>query len=115
MRDHIEAWGNVNHLNRQGSKGGKGGLSSDPSTMRAPPQAPVHLQSVDSPEVSNPPNGATLLPRESGEDIGMGSPVPLSSEAVDVITKLRNMKVSIRRLSPLSFVCHGKLNISGWM
>ncbi|THU77001.1 hypothetical protein K435DRAFT_812863 [Dendrothele bispora CBS 962.96] len=33
-----------------------------------------------------------LLPRETGEDIGMGSPVPLSSEAVDVITRLRNMK-----------------------
>lgn len=32
------------------------------------------------------------LPRETGEDIGMGSPVPLSSEAVGVITRLRNMK-----------------------
>ena len=36
------------------------------------------------------------LPRETGEDIGMGSPVPLSREAVQVITKLRNMKVSFR-------------------
>jgi len=35
-----------------------------------------------------------LLPRETGHDIGMGSPVPLSSEAVGVITRLRNMKVS---------------------
>lgn len=34
-----------------------------------------------------------LLPRETGEDIGMGSPVPLSAEAVGVITRLRNMKV----------------------
>jgi len=34
-----------------------------------------------------------LLPRETGEDIGMGSPVPLSKEAVEVITRLRNMKV----------------------
>ncbi|KAH6910406.1 tRNA-pseudouridine synthase [Coprinopsis sp. MPI-PUGE-AT-0042] len=33
-----------------------------------------------------------LLPRETGEDIGMGSPVPLSAEAVGVITRLRNMK-----------------------
>ncbi|KAI5831254.1 pseudouridine synthase [Schizophyllum commune Tattone D] len=33
-----------------------------------------------------------LLPRETGEDIGMGSPVPLSSEAITVITNLRNMK-----------------------
>ncbi|KIJ66111.1 hypothetical protein HYDPIDRAFT_174808 [Hydnomerulius pinastri MD-312] len=39
--------------------------------------------------------GATkpkLLPRETGHDIGMGSPVPLSSEAVGIITRLRNMK-----------------------
>ena len=36
-----------------------------------------------------------LLPRETGEDIGMGSPVPLSSEAITVITNLRNMKVGI--------------------
>ena len=35
------------------------------------------------------------LPRETGEDIGMGSPVPLSQEAVDVITRLRNQKVII--------------------
>ena len=36
-----------------------------------------------------------LLPRETGEDVGMGSPVPLSSEAITVITNLRNMKVGI--------------------
>jgi hypothetical protein len=33
-----------------------------------------------------------LLPRETGKDIGMGSPVPLSQELVGVITRLRNMK-----------------------
>ena len=33
-----------------------------------------------------------LLPRETGHDIGMGSPVPLSAEAVGVITRLRNQK-----------------------
>ncbi|KAI0343606.1 pseudouridine synthase [Trametopsis cervina] len=32
------------------------------------------------------------MPRETGHDIGMGSPVPLSAEAVKVITQLRNMK-----------------------
>ena len=32
------------------------------------------------------------LPREEGTDIGISSPVPLSDEAVGVITKLRNMK-----------------------
>jgi len=37
--------------------------------------------------------GPKRLPRETGEDIGMGSPVPLSKEAVGVITRLRNMKV----------------------
>ncbi|THH29543.1 hypothetical protein EUX98_g4651 [Antrodiella citrinella] len=34
----------------------------------------------------------TLLPRETGHDIGLASPVPLSAEAVKVITGLRNMK-----------------------
>ena len=34
-----------------------------------------------------------LLPRETGHDIGMGSPVPLSKEAVDVIKRLRDQKV----------------------
>ena len=44
----------------------------------------------------------TLLPRESGHDIGMGSPVPLSDEAVGVITRLRNQKVCfIMRSSPI--------------
>ena len=38
-----------------------------------------------------------LLPRETGQDIGMGSPVPLSGEAVAIITRLRNMKVSQAR------------------
>ncbi|PCH33259.1 pseudouridine synthase [Wolfiporia cocos MD-104 SS10] len=33
-----------------------------------------------------------LLPRETGHDIGMGSPVPLSAEMVAIITRLRNMK-----------------------
>lgn len=36
-----------------------------------------------------------LLPRETGEDIGMGSPVPLSGEAVGIITRLRNRKVHL--------------------
>lgn len=79
----------------QGSKAGKGGLDSTPSSLRAPPEAPSHLKDNenDSPERPGDTN-LGLLPRESGEDIGMGSPVPLSSEAVGVITRLRNMKVS---------------------
>lgn len=43
-------------------------------------------------DVREEPKKTKLLPRETGHDIGMGSPVPLSAEAVDVITKLRNMK-----------------------
>lgn len=39
-------------------------------------------------------NRPKLLPRETGHDIGMGSPVPLSAEMVSIITRLRNMKVS---------------------
>ncbi|KAG6918886.1 hypothetical protein DXG01_010950 [Tephrocybe rancida] len=83
---------------------GKGGINIVPSEERAAPAPPPHLQShtdsVGSPESlskgmgehqrSGP--GVKLLPRETGMDIGMGSPVPLSSEAVDVITRLRNMK-----------------------
>ncbi|QRV84043.1 RNA pseudouridine synthase [Ceratobasidium sp. AG-Ba] len=38
------------------------------------------------------PNPGTPLPRETGKDIGMSSPVPLSAEAVGIITRLRNMK-----------------------
>jgi hypothetical protein len=36
-----------------------------------------------------------LLPRETGHDIGAASPVPLSAEAVQIITRLRNMKVTL--------------------
>ena len=77
-----------------------------PSEERSAPAPPPHLQSITeaegSPEslssASEPSNGegprqGKLLPRETGEDIGMGSPVALSSEAVSIITRLRNKKV----------------------
>jgi tRNA pseudouridine synthase 9 len=51
-------------------------------------------KSANEGEATNP---GKLLPRETGEDIGMGSPVPLSKEAVGVITRLRNMKVGMKR------------------
>ncbi|EJD47007.1 pseudouridine synthase [Auricularia subglabra TFB-10046 SS5] len=35
---------------------------------------------------------AKALPRETGEDIGTASPVPLTQEAVGIISRLRNMK-----------------------
>ncbi|KAI0629467.1 pseudouridine synthase [Trametes polyzona] len=98
-----------------GEKLGKGGIDITPSEERSAPQAPEHLQFDPS---SNPEalhklttagaapaeSGAgegdaeasqpkpKLLPRETGHDIGMGSPVPLSAEAVGIITRLRNMK-----------------------
>ncbi|KAI0699526.1 pseudouridine synthase [Cerioporus squamosus] len=91
---------------------GKGGIDLVPSDERAAPQAPAHsgfqfdastnpesisrpvvegasaTESTDEGEAARP----KLLPRETGHDIGMGSPVPLSAEAVGIITRLRNMK-----------------------
>ncbi|KAJ7099338.1 pseudouridine synthase [Mycena belliarum] len=88
---------------------GKGGIDTTPSDARDAPAPPPHLElqteAGGSPESLTKviPQSATseqtplvpytkLLPRETGQDIGMGSPVPLSSEAVGVITQLRNMK-----------------------
>ncbi|KAF4563075.1 RluA Pseudouridine Synthase [Pleurotus pulmonarius] len=88
-----------------GPKLGKGGIDIVPSEERAAPAPPAHLQAKlemeDNPEIistkeqdneDNKGPAPKLLPRETGHDIGMGSPVPLSSEAVQVITNLRNMK-----------------------
>ncbi|KAF9550617.1 tRNA-pseudouridine synthase [Agrocybe pediades] len=88
-----------------GENVGKGGIDVVPSDNREAPAPPSHLQELvdaqGSPETLNksgaqateaPASSAKLLPRETGEDIGMGSPVPLSAEAVSVITRLRNMK-----------------------
>ncbi|KAJ6593188.1 hypothetical protein B0H19DRAFT_13751 [Mycena capillaripes] len=89
---------------------GKGGIDTTPSDERVAPAPPPHLESQT--EATGNPESLTkaiqqsettgqtplavpypkLLPRETGEDIGMGSPVPLSSQAVEVITRLRNMK-----------------------
>jgi hypothetical protein len=89
----------------QGPNLGKGGIDSTPSDDRAPPVVPAHLVGTDTADparvaaASHPEAGTSvvpsrqLLPRETGKDIGMGSPVPLSAEAVGVITRLRNMKV----------------------
>ncbi|KAH8984148.1 pseudouridine synthase [Lactarius hatsudake] len=90
--------------NDTGPNLGKGGIDTAPSDDRAPPVAPAHLVGTDTadstrvaPE-SDPGAGTSalpsprLLPRETGKDIGMGSPVPLSAEAVGVIIRLRNMK-----------------------
>ncbi|KIM40376.1 hypothetical protein M413DRAFT_178346 [Hebeloma cylindrosporum] len=86
-----------------GDNVGKGGIDVTPSDDREAPAPPTHLEALvenqGSPEsLSKSTNegevtiSAKLLPRETGEDIGMGSPVPLSKEAVGVITRLRNMK-----------------------
>ncbi|KAG1824488.1 pseudouridine synthase [Suillus subaureus] len=93
-----------------GTNFGKGGVDVIPCDHRAAPAPPAHLLSDNSPEAlnlkpshdTNSPllltseeendTRAKLLPRETGHDIGMGSPVLLSSEAVEIITRLRNMK-----------------------
>lgn len=84
---------------------GRGGIDITPSDLREAPAPPAHLKDLI--DTSGSPESLTnseaeavsaeatkLLPRETGDDIGMGSPVPLSQQAVEVITKLRNMKVS---------------------
>ncbi|KAI6101423.1 pseudouridine synthase [Pisolithus croceorrhizus] len=79
---------------------GKGGVDVIPSAERAAPAPPPHLRNEYSPESlrtgtdDGGPNNheRKLLPRETGHDIGMGSPVPLSADAVQVITRLRSMK-----------------------
>ncbi|KAH9855879.1 pseudouridine synthase [Lenzites betulinus] len=95
-----------------GDKLGKGGIDLTPSEDRAAPQAPEHFtfdpstnpESLHKGGSTSATTAATggeaaaetpapkLLPRETGHDIGMGSPVPLSAEAVGIITRLRNMK-----------------------
>ena len=117
----------------QGENLGKGGVDLTPSEERAAPQAPAQFQfdastnpeSITRPSEGNSPapdtvegqvDGAEaprpkLLPRETGHDIGMGSPVPLSAEAVGIITRLRNMKVST--MGPLRKYLYADLLCSG--
>jgi len=86
---------------------GKGGIDITPSEERSAPEPPPHLkldtEATGSPESLTKPAtkhgkqpsailSMKLLPRETGQDIGMASPVPLSSEAVGLIRRLRNMK-----------------------
>ncbi|CDO75959.1 hypothetical protein BN946_scf184888.g9 [Trametes cinnabarina] len=119
-----------------GEKLGKGGIDITPSDERTAPQAPSQFQfdPADNPESlhkgvaqSVPPDGASsgeaeqprpkLLPRETGHDIGMGSPVPLSAEAVGIITRLRNMKDEAEdwgRWRDVVFRAKGKLTPHGY-
>jgi hypothetical protein len=100
----------------QGQNLGKGGIDTSPSDERAPPMVPPHLVGTDTADSSSRVNSTTRLatdtsaalssqplPRETGQDIGMGSPVPLSAEAVGIITRLRNMKVRYPNLVPWQF------------
>ncbi|KAJ8463436.1 hypothetical protein ONZ51_g10253 [Trametes cubensis] len=122
-----------------GEKLGKGGIDLTPTEERAAPQAPEQLQvdPASNPESlqkdyavqksSNSVNGEEgvsganskpkLLPRETGHDIGMGSPVPLSAEAVGIITRLRNMKDEAEdwgRWRDVVFRAKGKLTPHGF-
>jgi tRNA pseudouridine synthase 9 len=106
---------------RPGSNLGTGGIDITPSLERQPPTMPpkrppqasdiatpplltsnefvgktnimppntFHREAVD---VLNCETERALLPRETGEDIGFASPIPLSAEAVKIIMALRNMK-----------------------
>lgn len=92
---------------------GKGGVDIVPSDERAAPAPPPDFdfaegdnpeslasrkmplaQAIQSAAASGDASadGRKLLPRETGHDIGMGSPVPLSNQVVQVITNLRNQK-----------------------
>lgn len=89
----------------QGKGRGKGGVSLETSLAppadiyfpagrhMANPHAPAPSNSSTDPEHPAPnPTQRERLPREDGTDIGISSPVPLSDEAVGVISKLRRMK-----------------------
>lgn len=61
--------------------------------MDAEPNSSKNESGAEDEDNETHPQLRKLLPRETGRDIGMGSPVPLSAEAVQIITRLRNMKV----------------------
>jgi hypothetical protein len=86
----------------QGPNLGKNGIDLTPSDSRSAPAPPPHLAVESNPETpsltstgKSTEKEIRLLPRETGQDIGMSSPVPLSIEAVGVITRLRNTKVNV--------------------
>jgi tRNA pseudouridine synthase 9 len=109
------------NANVQGPALGKGGIDVTPSEERAPPAPPPELagsmaegvtaaaaslaaegdvaakEGADAAAIkeADAPAKPKLLPRETGHDIGMGSPVPLSAQAVGIITRLRSMKVRL--------------------
>ncbi|KAJ2918063.1 hypothetical protein MD484_g2398, partial [Candolleomyces efflorescens] len=68
------------------------GRNGDETATTPPSEVPSIGQSLTNGDTVKRTPKPKLLPRETGEDIGMGSPVPLSAEAVGVITRLRNMK-----------------------
>jgi len=61
--------------------------------MDAEPNSSKNENGAEDGDNETYPQLRKLLPRETGRDIGMGSPVPLSAEAVQIITRLRNTKV----------------------
>jgi hypothetical protein len=63
-----------------------------PGTLTAADGASTSAQDADSTSTPTPTPHRKLLPRETGHDIGSASPVPLSLEAVGIITRLRSLK-----------------------
>jgi len=80
-----------------GPNRGKGGVSLIPQSQSTP-DIYYPMRSLITPKnVSVSPTAMTapvrsVLPREDGTDIGISSPVPLSGEAIGIISKLRRMK-----------------------
>lgn len=72
-------------------------LQLDPALMTSAPAVPMSDSRAAAQDELLAPSVTReaqpiLLPRETGADIGMASPVPLTQEAISVISKLRNKK-----------------------
>ena len=94
----------------EGENLGRGGVDLTPSDERSAPLPPLELPAssdrLTRSDAVSQVNGGKLLPRETGHDIGMGSPVPLSKETVEVITRLRSLKVRGYSSSHLSHAAY---------
>lgn len=74
-----------------------------------PTAANIHVQNVHNLHEEG------LLPRETGEDIGMASPVPLTPEVVEIIARLRDRKdekEEYARWRDTVFLSHGAAKVS---
>ncbi|KZT67641.1 pseudouridine synthase [Daedalea quercina L-15889] len=125
-----------------GKQLGKGGLDLTPSDARTAPAPPreLGLSVADNPEglsrksagIAWPDGSHSIkshnrsnvtstaapkpLPRETGHDVGMSSPIPLSAEMVGIIMRLRNAKDEDggwSRWRDVAFLSKGTLSLYG--